>query len=181
VLANKERKSTVKTAGLAPPGETAGALFGSHRISCEDTPWLTLRLYVRLMQARVLYVEDEDAAFFLFQTALKTAHIEVELDRAIDGEQALELLHRPSRERPRPDLVVLDLNLPRKNGFDVLSEIRRDPSLHGLLVVVFTSSPLISDKTKSIELGARDYITKPFSFDGFVHAVRMACAHLPAG
>ncbi len=132
------------------------------------------------MAARLLYVEDEDAAFFLFQTALKTAQIEVELHRASDGEQALDYLHRPSRERPRPDLVVLDLNLPRKTGFDVLSDIKQDPTLKELLVVVFTSSPLSADKMKSIALGARDYITKPFSFDGFVHAVEMACSHLPA-
>jgi DNA-binding response OmpR family regulator len=133
------------------------------------------------MQARVLYVEDEDAAFFLFQTALKAAQIEVELHRASDGEQALDFLHRPSAKCPRPDLVVLDLNLPRKNGFDVLSEIKRDPNLQELSVVVFTSSPLSADKMKSIELGARDFITKPFSFDGFVHAVRMACSYLPVG
>jgi DNA-binding response OmpR family regulator len=133
------------------------------------------------MQARVLYIEDEDAAFFLFQTALKTAHIEVELHRATDGDQALDFLRRPSGDCPRPDLVVLDLNLPRRNGFDVLSEIKRDPALQELLVVVFTSSPLSADKTKSIELGACDYITKPFGFDGFVDAVKMACAHLFAG
>jgi DNA-binding response OmpR family regulator len=133
------------------------------------------------MQARVLYIEDEDAAFFLFQTALKTAHIEVELHRATDGDQALDFLRRPSGDCPRPDLVVLDLNLPRRNGFDVLSEIKRDPALQDLLVVVFTSSPLSADKTKSIELGACDYITKPFGFDGFVDAVKMACAHLFAG
>ncbi len=132
------------------------------------------------MPARLLYVEDEDAAFFLFQTALKAAQIEVELHRASDGEQALDFLHRPSRDCPRPDLVVLDLNLPRKSGFDVLSEIRQDPALQELRIVVFTSSPLSADKTKSIELGARDYITKPFSFDSFVHAVITACSYLPA-
>jgi DNA-binding response OmpR family regulator len=131
------------------------------------------------MSARLLYVEDEDAAFFLFQTALKTAQIEVELHRASNGEQALAFLHRPSGECPRPDLVVLDLNLPRKNGFDVLSEINRNPALQGLRVVVFTSSPLSADKVRSLELGAREYITKPFSFEGFVHAVRTACSHLP--
>jgi len=133
------------------------------------------------MAGRLLYVEDEDAAFFLFQTALKTAQIEVELHRASDGEQALDFLRKPSSECPRPDLVVLDLNLPRKSGFDVLSQIKGDPALQGLLVVVFTSSPLSADKMRSLELGARDYITKPFSFDGFVHAVKTACSHLPDG
>ena len=110
------------------------------------------------MAARVLlYVEDEDAAFVLFQTALQAAHIEVQLHRAFDGEQALAFLHRTEcpGERPRPDLVVLDLNLPRKDGLDVLSEIRSDHELQAIPVVVFTSSSHSADKRKSIELGVR--------------------------
>ncbi len=135
------------------------------------------------MGARVLlYVEDEDAAFVLFQTALQAAHIEVQLHRASDGEQALAFLHQTGSfdERPRPDLVILDLNLPRKDGLDVLSEIRRDRELQALPVVVFTSSSLSADKHKSRELGVEDYITKPFTYDNFVEAVKAACSYLPA-
>lgn len=135
------------------------------------------------MGARVLlYVEDEDAAFVLFQTALQAAHIEVQLHRASDGEQALAFLHRTecSEAVPRPDLVVLDLNLPRKDGLDVLSEIRRDRELQTLPVVVFTSSSLSADQRKSMELGVREYITKPFTYDSFVEAVKTACSYLPA-
>ena len=130
----------------------------------------------------LLYVEDEDAAFVLFQAALQAVGIKVQLHRAYDGEQALAFLHRQGRfdERPRPDLVVLDLNLPRKDGLDVLSEIRADDELQALPVVVFTSSALSADKRKSIELGVRDYITKPFTYDGFVEAVKAACSYLPA-
>ncbi len=134
------------------------------------------------MGARVvLYVEDEDAAFLLFQTALKTANIEVQLHRACDGEQALAFLHGtgPFKQRPRPDLVVLDLNLPRKDGLDVLSEMRRDEELQAIQVVVFTSSSLSADKRRSLALGAQDYITKPFTYDSFVEAVKAACSYLP--
>ncbi len=129
----------------------------------------------------LLYVEDEDAAFLLFQTALKTANIEVQLHRASDGEQALAFLRRDGcfNQRPRPDLVILDLNLPRKDGLDVLSEIRRDDELGALTVVVFTSSSLSADKRRSLALGARDYITKPFTYDSFVEAVKAACSYLP--
>lgn len=130
----------------------------------------------------LLYVEDEDAAFVLFQTALQAAGIKVQLHRAYDGEQALAFLRRTGSfdERPRPDLVVLDLNLPRKDGLDVLSEIRRDLELQALPVVVFTSSSLSADQRKSRELGVEDYITKPFTYDGFVEAVKAACSYLPA-
>jgi CheY-like chemotaxis protein len=127
----------------------------------------------------LLYVEDEDAAFMLFETALKTANIEVQLYRVSDGEQAIEFLHGGSNGAPRPDLVVLDLNLPRKNGLDVLHEIKKDTELESIRVVVFTSSSLSADRRRSIALGAQDYITKPFTYDGFVEAVRMACSYLP--
>jgi len=129
----------------------------------------------------LLYVEDEDAAFLLFETALKTANIEVDLHRASDGEEALAYLQgNSSGNHPRPNLVVLDLNLPRKNGLDVLSEIKKDQNLSGITVVVFSSSSLASDKQRSIALGASEYITKPFTYDGFVEAVKTACSYLGA-
>ncbi len=123
----------------------------------------------------MLYVEDEDAAFLLFKTALQTADIQVQLHRAADGEAALDFLNQT-----RPDLVVLDLNLPRKNGFDVLAEMRHTDGLETISVVVFTSSARQIDKHESLALGAQGYITKPFTYDGFVEAVRIACSYLPA-
>ncbi len=133
------------------------------------------------MGARVLlYVEDEDAAFVLFETAVRTAQIDVQLHRASDGEQALELLRRAEFNGSiKPDLVVLDLNLPRKNGFEVLTEIKKDDDLRTITVIVFTSSSLSADKRKSLALGAQSFITKPFTFDGFVEAVKTACSYLP--
>jgi len=135
------------------------------------------------MGARVLlYVEDEDAAVFLLETALKEAKIELELHRVSNGEDALAFLNRtgPYRVAPRPNLVLLDLNLPRKGGLEVLSDIQRTEGLRNLSVVVFTSSSLAVDRKKSLALGAQEYITKPSSFDGFLRAIRTVCSYLPA-
>ena len=128
----------------------------------------------------LLYVEDEDAAVFLLETALREADIEVELCRVSDGEQALAFLtHSAGFEKvPRPNLILLDLNLPRKNGLEVLAEIFESDSLREIPVIVFTSSSLATDRKRSLALGARHYITKPSTFDGFLDAVRKACSHL---
>jgi CheY-like chemotaxis protein len=128
----------------------------------------------------LLYVEDEDAAVFLLETALKEAGIKVELYRVSDGEQALAFLHRSGsyEKAPRPDLMLLDLNLPRKNGLEVLAEMSGSDSLRSIPVVVFTSSSLAIDRKNSLALGAQHYITKPASFDGFIEAVRTACSFL---
>lgn len=130
----------------------------------------------------LLYVEDEDAAVFLLETALKEAGIQVRLFRVSDGEQALAFLRGSGsyEKAPKPDLILLDLNLPRKNGLEVLAEMQNDHLLRDHHVTVFTSSSLPADKRKSLALGAQEYITKPSSFDGFVEAVKAACARLPA-
>lgn len=134
-------------------------------------------------QRVLLYVEDEDAAVFLFETALKEAEIDVAFYRVADGDEALEFLKRigPYHDVPRPDLVLLDLNLPKRTGLEVLSEMKNSEDLSSLAVVVFTSSSLAVDRRKSLALGAREYITKPASFDGFVAAVKNACTHLANG
>jgi len=76
--------------------------------------------------------------------------------------------------------VLLDLNLPRKSGLEVLSDIHTSEALRNLSVVVFTSSSLAADRMKSLALGAQEYITKPSSFDGFLTAIRTVCNYLPA-
>jgi CheY-like chemotaxis protein len=130
----------------------------------------------------MLYVEDEDAAVFLLETAIKEMKIDVQLHRASNGEDALAFLNQsgPYRDAPRPDVVLLDLNLPRKGGLEVLSEIQSNETLRDLAVIVFTSSSLATDRKKSLALGAQEYITKPSSFDGFLTAVKAVCAYLPA-
>lgn len=129
----------------------------------------------------LLYVEDEDAAVFLFETAVKEVALELQLFRVSDGEQAIAFLERRGayQTAPMPGLILLDLNLPRKNGFEVLAEVQRDASLAAIPVVVFTSSPLASDRQKALALGARHYITKPSTFDGFLDAVKTVFSYLP--
>jgi two-component system response regulator len=131
------------------------------------------------MPARiVLYVEDEDAAVFLLQTAITEAGIDLELHRVADGEQALAFLaHSRGYERaPEPDMVLLDLNLPKKSGLDVLAHIRHMEELRDIPVVVFTSSALATDKKRSLALGARDFITTPPTRHGLVAALKTACS-----
>jgi chemotaxis family two-component system response regulator Rcp1 len=138
---------------------------------------------IAMDQRVLLYVEDEDAAVFLLETALKEAAIDVALYRVADGEEAMAFLRQTGNYggMPRPNLILLDLNLPRKNGLEVLSEMRDCEEFRSLSVVVFTSSSLAVDKRKSLALGAQEYITKPASFDGFVAAVKTACLHLTNG
>ena len=130
----------------------------------------------------LLYVEDEDAAVFLLETALKEAQTEVDLYRVSNGEEALAFLSRSGQyqEAPRPDLILLDLNLPRKGGFEVLSEMQNSDALRTLHVVVFTSSSFANDRKRSLALGAQEYITKPSTFDGFLSAIKTVCTYLPA-
>jgi CheY-like chemotaxis protein len=125
----------------------------------------------------LLYAEDEDAAVFLLEMALKEANISMTLHRVSDGEEALAFLHQHGAyaRAPKPDMVLLDLNLPRKSGHEVLSAIREDEHLRTMPVVIFTSSAAMSDRRKSLALGAQMHITKPSSFDGFVDAIREAC------
>jgi CheY-like chemotaxis protein len=125
----------------------------------------------------MLYAEDEDAAVFLLEMALKEVNIAITLHRVSDGEEALAFLHKNGAytRAPRPDMVLLDLNLPRKSGHEVLSAIREDEELRSVPVVIFTSSSAVSDRRKSLALGAQMHITKPSSFDGFVDAIREAC------
>jgi CheY-like chemotaxis protein len=118
----------------------------------------------------VLYVEDEDAAVFLLETALNEAKIDLQLHRVSNGEDALAFLNRTGVYR----------NAPRKSGLEVLSDIHTSEALRNLSVVVFTSSSLAADRMKSLALGAQEYITKPSSFDGFLTAIRTVCNYLPA-
>jgi DNA-binding response OmpR family regulator len=136
-----------------------------------------------MSQPVLLYVEDEDAAVFLLETALKEADINVALYRVADGDEALAFLKKTGdyQDMPRPDLVLLDLNLPRRTGLEVLSEMRESEDLRSMSVVVFTSSSLAVDKRRSLALGAQEYITKPPSFAGFVAAVKNACSHMTNG
>lgn len=101
----------------------------------------------------------------------------VELHRAKDGEEALARLRHSDKypALPRPNLILLNLNLPKKSGMEVLADLRADPELSPIPVVIFTSSSLNVERAKCLALGAVDYITKPNNFDGVVQAVQVAC------
>ena len=122
----------------------------------------------------VLYVEDDDAAFLLVQITIEEADLPVQLHRASDGEQALSFLRRtgPYHDAPRPDLILLDLNTPKRNGFEVLREVKASDRLRSIPVIIFSSSSVAADRTTSLALGAEAFVTKPSSLDLFIDAVK---------
>jgi DNA-binding response OmpR family regulator len=123
--------------------------------------------------ARVLLVEDDAADAQLMRIAFAEAHPDAQLHLATDGEAALQtLVRRPPGEAP-PDLVLLDLNLPRLNGHEVLAAVREsdDVAARRTPVVVLTTSSAHTDVQRSYELGARSHITKPHAIDELFAAV----------
>ena len=122
----------------------------------------------------ILMVEDNAADVDLTAEALSEGKIRNRLHVVGDGEAALDFLHRRARHRdaPRPDLVLLDLNLPRKSGLEVLAEVKQDADLRRIPVVVLTSSKADEDILRSYDLHANSYVTKPVDFDQFCRIVR---------
>lgn len=122
----------------------------------------------------VLMVEDNPDDVILTREALADAKIKIDLDVVEDGVEALAYLRR-EREYAAislPDLVLLDLNLPKKRGDEVLQEIKGDPALRRIPVVILTTSASEEDILKSYNLHANCYITKPVDFDQFSRVVR---------
>lgn len=129
------------------------------------------------MKARdveVLLVEDNEGDVQLTIEAMKDARVHNRLSIARDGVEAIDFLRRagPFATAPRPDLILLDLNMPRKNGREVLAEIKTDPVLKTIPVVVLTTSGAEQDVLRAYQLSANCYITKPVDFDQFVRVVR---------
>lgn len=121
----------------------------------------------------ILIVEDNPGDVELAREALETNQIKNELHVAEDGEQALKFLKKeePYQDAPRPDLILLDLNLPKKDGREVLKEIKDDPSLRLIPVVILTSSNAEEDILRSYNLHANCYVTKPLDFNQFLKVV----------
>ena len=122
----------------------------------------------------VLLVEDNPADVRLTRLALQGGAIEKHLNIAADGESALAFLRQqgPYADSPRPDLILLDLNLPGKSGHEVLAEIKEDLSLRTIPTVVLTTSDREQDVRLSYELAANCYVTKPIGLNPFLQAVR---------
>ena len=117
----------------------------------------------------VLLVEDNPADADLTRETLETSKLHVELSVAVDGVQALEFLRRKGRfgTAPRPDLILLDLNLPKKDGRETLAEIKADDDFRQIPIVVLTSSDAERDVAQSYALGANCYVTKPVDLRAF--------------
>ncbi|HWU40156.1 MAG TPA: response regulator [Candidatus Acidoferrum sp.] len=122
---------------------------------------------------RILLVEDNPGDVRLMQEALKEGRTAIQLTVAGDGEEALAILDRRGRpDSYRPDLILLDLNLPRRNGREVLFEVKADPDLRRIPVIVMTTSRAEQDVHRAYNLNANCYITKPVDLDEFLHVVR---------
>jgi len=121
----------------------------------------------------ILLVEDNPADIRLTKEALKEADREINLNVAVDGVSALQYLRMTgcSPGRPRPDLILLDLNLPRKNGRQVLAELKTDPDLQTIPVVVLTTSTSDKDILDSYHLHANCYVHKPMELDRFIEVI----------
>lgn len=117
--------------------------------------------------ARILLAEDEAADVKAVQRAFKQSKLANELSVVRDGEEALDFLFRRGRfaDAVRPDLILLDINMPKKNGREVLEAIKADPELRLIPVAIMTSSDSEDDIVRSYGLGANCYIRKPVSFD----------------
>ena len=122
----------------------------------------------------VLLVEDDEADALIIREAFEYYRIRNRLHVVTDGEQALRFLRNepPFSTAPRPGLVLLDVNLPHRSGLDVLAELKKDPDLLMLPVVMLTSSRAEQDILRSYSLHANAYVSKPVDFDHFIEAIR---------
>ena len=123
---------------------------------------------------QILLVEDSPGDVRLTREVLRDARIANELHIVGDGEEAMRFLRRQGAFDgvPRPDLILLDLNLPRKDDREVLAELKEDPELHLIPVIVLTTSAAEQDVLRSYDLNAACYITKPIDLDEFISVVR---------
>jgi two-component system, chemotaxis family, response regulator Rcp1 len=130
------------------------------------------------MATRVLLsVEDNDTEYYIIKMALKELDIPVQLHRVVDGDQALWFLKKTHGYEiaPRPDLILPNVNLPKRDGFEILAEIRASEVLRSIPVIIFTSASFAAERKKALALGAEDYISKPGSLGGLIEALRSVC------
>jgi chemotaxis family two-component system response regulator Rcp1 len=122
----------------------------------------------------ILLVEDSPADVRLTKEAMKDARVRNNVHVASDGVDALDFLHKRGRHAsaPTPDLILLDLNLPRKDGREVLEEIKHSQELRRIPVVVLTTSQAERDVLTSYQLNANAYVTKPVDLEQFLAAVK---------
>ena len=123
--------------------------------------------------AEVLLVEDDEGDVLITREAFEHYRIPGALHVVGDGDQALAFMQRHGgyARAPRPDLVLLDLNLPRRNGLEVLAALKSDPDLRVIPVVILTTSQAQEDIVRGYALHANAYVSKPVEADAFMHAI----------
>jgi CheY-like chemotaxis protein len=126
----------------------------------------------------ILLADDDEDDRELTREALKDAHLANEMRFAVDGQDLMDYLRREGRytdpllDAPRPGIILLDLNMPKKDGREALAEIKADERLRSIPVVVLTTSKDEEDVLRSYDLGVSSFITKPVTFAGLVEAMR---------
>lgn len=122
----------------------------------------------------ILLLEDEPSDAYLVKMALKEGKVLANLHHVVDGREGLDFLNRTEKyaDAVRPDLIFLDLNMPRMNGSEFLSAIKADERFKGIPVVVLTTSDVEKDVVSSYQLGAASYLTKPIDMPRFIKAVQ---------
>jgi len=128
----------------------------------------------RVVPVRILLVEDSAADVELTREVLRETKLANELSVVGDGEQAMRYVLQEGEfaDRPRPDLILLDLNLPRKDGREVLVELKRHPTLRRIPIIVLTTSGAERDILSSYDSYVNAYVTKPLNLDAFVTVAR---------
>lgn len=127
----------------------------------------------------ILLADDDEDDRILTADALRISKLANDLKTVSNGEEMMDYLnHRgkyaPPASSPRPGLVLLDLNMPRKDGREALREMKADPALRSIPVVVLTTSKAEEDVERTYNLGANSFIVKPVTFEDFVHAMKVA-------
>jgi CheY-like chemotaxis protein len=122
----------------------------------------------------VLLVEDDPGDVMIAEEALKASRLTSKLTVVPDGVEAIRYLRRENgyADAPRPDLILLDLNLPKKSGHEVLAEVKADPALRKIPIVVLTTSGAAEDVVRSYDLHANVFVTKPVDFDHFTSVIK---------
>ncbi len=125
----------------------------------------------------ILLAEDDPEDIYLIGEALEESKLPSQLVIVQNGEEVLDYLYRrgsyeQASHSPLPNLILLDLNMPRKDGRDVLVEIKQDPKLRRIPIVILTNSQAEEDIIRSYDLGVSGYITKPVNFEGLLNAIK---------
>jgi CheY-like chemotaxis protein len=163
--------------------QVAGLASDRTLMLCQTDAWWRQRLRDPtrnpMTQRLVTYllVEDDDTHAYLVKRSLDKARVANEVYRVADGAEAMAFLRQEGEyaDKPRPDVVLLDLQLPKMNGHEVLTAIKQDPDLKKIPVVIMTTSDAETDRERAYEHRANSYIVKPVDFDKFCRLVDDLC------